>query len=192
MALWGRKEPGGEKSSPPAGATEPAVRPVTPVAVPQPPAPAPAATPAGTPRGGTLMEGRSATIGPSIHVKGELLGNEDLVIEGRVEGIVRLRDHHLTVGKSATILATIEAKSIRVEGNVQGDVQATERVELAPGSTVSGDITSPRVSIADGARFKGSVDMDKGPRPATAAASGGAASTATAPSAPAKPVSTSA
>lgn len=138
------------------------------------------------------MEGRSATIGPSIHVKGELLGNEDLVIEGRVEGIVRLRDHHLTVGKSATILATIEAKSIRVEGNVQGDVQATERVELAAGSTVSGDITSPRVSIADGARFKGSVDMDKGPRPVTAAASSGAASTAGASSAPPKPVGTSA
>jgi cytoskeletal protein CcmA (bactofilin family) len=108
------------------------------------------------------MEGRSATIGPSIHVKGELMGNEDLVIEGRVEGIVRLRDHHLTVGKSATILATLEAKSIRVEGNVQGDVQASERVELATGSSVVGDVTAPRVSIADGARFKGSVDMDKG------------------------------
>jgi cytoskeletal protein CcmA (bactofilin family) len=118
------------------------------------------------------MEGRSATIGPSIHVKGELMGNEDLVIEGRIEGIVRLRDHHLTVGKSATILATVEAKSIRVEGNVQGDVQASERVELAAGSSVVGDVTAPRVSIADGARFKGSVDMDKGgPRPAAAPAS---------------------
>ncbi len=118
------------------------------------------------------MEGRSATIGPSIHVKGELMGNEDLVIEGRIEGIVRLRDHHLTIGKSATILATVEAKSIRVEGNVQGDVQASERVELAAGSSVVGDVTAPRVSIADGARFKGSVDMDKGgPRPAAASAS---------------------
>lgn len=118
------------------------------------------------------MEGRSATIGPSIHVKGELMGNEDLVIEGRIEGIVRLRDHHLTIGKSATILATVEAKSIRVEGNVQGDVQASERVELAAGSSVVGDVTAPRVSIADGARFKGSVDMDKGgSRPAAASAS---------------------
>ena len=86
--------------------------------------------------------------------------------------IVRLRDHHLTIGKSATILATVEAKSIRVEGNVQGDVQASERVELAAGSSVVGDVTAPRVSIADGARFKGSVDMDKGgPRPAAASAS---------------------
>ncbi len=124
------------------------------------------------------MEGRSATIGPSIHVKGELMGNEDLVIEGRIEGIVRLRDHHLTVGKSATILATLEAKSIRVEGNVQGDVQASERVELAAGSSVVGDVTAPRVSIADGARFKGSVDMDKGgPRPATSASPASPAST---------------
>ncbi|MCU0253878.1 MAG: polymer-forming cytoskeletal protein, partial [Acidobacteria bacterium] len=71
-----------------------------------------------------------------------------------------------------TILATLEAKSIRVEGNVQGDVQASERVELAAGSSVVGDVTAPRVSIADGARFKGSVDMDKGgPRPASAPAS---------------------
>ncbi len=192
MALWGRKEPDAEKPTHPAARTEPAVKPVTPVAVNQPPAPAPAATVAGTPRGGTQMEGRSATIGPSIHVKGELLGNEDLVIEGRVEGIVRLRDHHLTVGKSATILATIEAKSIRVEGNVQGDVQAAERVELAAGSSVAGDITSPRVSIADGARFKGSVDMDKSARPATATVSGSPTSTAAASSTPAKPVGTSA
>jgi len=174
MALWGRKEPEADKPPPPAATNEPAARPATPAAVPAAPAPTPAATPAGSPRGGTHMEGRSATIGPSIHVKGELMGNEDLVIEGRVEGIVRLRDHHLTVGKSATILATLEAKSIRVEGNVQGDVQASERVELATGSSVVGDVTAPRVSIADGARFKGSVDMDKGgQRPASAPATPG-------------------
>ncbi len=188
MALWGKKEPEAEKPPFPVATNEPAARPATPAAVPAAPVSPPAATPAGAPRGGMSMEGRSATIGPSIHVKGELMGNEDLVIEGRVEGIVRLRDHHLTVGKSATILATLEAKSIRVEGNVQGDIQATERVELATGSSVVGDVTAPRVSIADGARFKGSVDMDKGgPRPSSGSTSPAPAPAAAVPVGAGKP-----
>jgi cytoskeletal protein CcmA (bactofilin family) len=108
---------------------------------------------------------RKAIIGPSIQVKGELIGNEDLVIEGRVEGVVRLKEHHLTVGKSAQVQATLEAKAIRVEGTVQGDIMAGERVELAAGSTVVGDIVAPRIIISDGARFKGTVDMDHGPAP---------------------------
>ncbi len=110
---------------------------------------------------GAAMETRRAIIGPSIQVKGELIGKEDLVIEGKVEGVVRLRDHHLVIGKTAVIEATLEAKSIRIEGTVRGDVMAGERVELASGSTLTGDIVSPRISIADGARFKGSVDMDR-------------------------------
>jgi len=110
---------------------------------------------------GASMETRKAIIGPSIQVKGELIGKEDLVIEGKVEGVVRLRDHHLVIGKTAVIEATLEAKSIRIEGTVRGDVMAGERVELATGSTLTGDIVAPRISIADGARFKGSVDMDR-------------------------------
>jgi cytoskeletal protein CcmA (bactofilin family) len=111
---------------------------------------------------------RKAVIGPSIQVKGELVGNEDLVIEGKVEGVVRLRDNHLTVGKSAEVKATLEAKAIRIEGTVNGDVLATDRIELAAGSTLVGDIVAPRIIISDGARFKGSVDMDhsRNPQPA--------------------------
>ena len=107
------------------------------------------------------METSKAVIGPSIQVKGELIGDEDLVIEGKVEGVVRLKDHHLVVGKSAQIDATLEAKSIRIEGTVRGDVIAKERVELANDSALTGDIVAPRMMIADGARFKGSVDMDR-------------------------------
>lgn len=151
MAMWGRKDQ----------------QPPSPVAAPErvtASAPQPAA-PAVPERGAAMssmgMETRRAIIGPSIHIKGELIGNEDLVIEGRVEGVVRLRDHHLTIGKSAHIQATVEAKSIRIEGTVNGDVVAGERLEVANGGTLNGDIVSPRIAIADGARFKGSVDMEK-------------------------------
>jgi cytoskeletal protein CcmA (bactofilin family) len=125
------------------------------------------------------MESRKAHIGPSIQVKGELIGSEDLVIEGKVEGVIRLREHHLTIGNQADIKATVEAKAIRIEGKVTGDVLAGEKVELASGSALLGDIVSPRITISDGARFKGSVDMDQGgqaaparsaAKPATAAA----------------------
>ncbi len=107
------------------------------------------------------MEKTRATIGPSIQIKGELIGKEDLAIEGRVEGQIKLSDNELVIGQKARIDATLEAKTIRVEGEVKGDLIATDRVELANGSTVTGDIISPRIAIADGARFKGSVDMDR-------------------------------
>ncbi|MDQ7006892.1 MAG: polymer-forming cytoskeletal protein [Acidobacteriota bacterium] len=115
------------------------------------------------------MDTTKAIIGPSIQIKGELIGKEDLVIEGHVEGVVRLLDHHLTIGSKAKIEATLEAKAIRIEGSVIGDVVAGERVELMAGSSVKGDIASPRISIADGARFKGSVDMDRSKSPQASA-----------------------
>jgi cytoskeletal protein CcmA (bactofilin family) len=147
--MWGRKDQ-----------EEPAR---TPSAQPQPQAapsrPEPAAKAA--PSKGAAVENHKAVIGPSIQVKGELIGNEDLVVEGKVEGVVRLTDHHLVIGKSAQIDATLEAKSIRIEGTVRGDVVASERVELAAGGGLTGDIAAPRMMIADGAKFKGSVDMDR-------------------------------
>ncbi|MBP7147126.1 MAG: polymer-forming cytoskeletal protein [Acidobacteria bacterium] len=139
------------------------------------------------------MDTRSAIIGPSIHVKGEIIGNEDLVVEGKVEGTIRLKDHHLTIGKSANIQATVEVKSIRVEGHVQGDVMAGERVELATGSVLQGDIAAPRIVIAEGARFKGSVDMGSGqpePAPARPAMATAGASATSGASSERKPVPT--
>ncbi len=147
MGIWGRKDQDEPKPTPQPQPRE--------VAVPRMEAPTPAA-----PAKGAVVESK-AVIGPSIHVKGELIGAEDLVVEGKVEGVVRLKEHHLIVGKSAEIDATLEAKSIRIEGTVRGDVIATERVELASGSSLMGDIISPRMMIADGARFKGNVDMDR-------------------------------
>jgi cytoskeletal protein CcmA (bactofilin family) len=149
MGMWGRKEP--EEPTKPA---EPVKREAA-TTKPEPAVPA-------APSKGAVVNPQRAVIGPSISVKGELIGDEDLVVEGKVEGVVRLKQHHLVIGTSAEIDATLEAKSIRIEGQVRGDVVATERVELAAGSALTGDITAPRMVIADGARFKGSVDMGGG------------------------------
>ncbi|MCZ6747027.1 MAG: polymer-forming cytoskeletal protein [Acidobacteria bacterium] len=98
-------------------------------------------------------------IGQSICIRGELTGDEDLTIEGRVEGKIDLKEHNLTIGPKGRIQAEIRAKSVIVRGEVNGNVHAGERVELAETGRVIGDIVSPRIIIADGARFKGSVDM---------------------------------
>lgn len=101
-----------------------------------------------------------AVIGPSIVVKGELSGNEDVLIHGRVEGKVELREHSLTVGKEGFAKANVWAKSVFIEGEVEGDLHAEDRVVIRQSGNIRGNIFSPRVSLEDGARFKGSIDMD--------------------------------
>jgi cytoskeletal protein CcmA (bactofilin family) len=106
-------------------------------------------------------------IGKSVVIKGELNGSEDLTIEGQVEGKIELRDHVLTIGPNGKIKAQLYAKSIVVLGEVIGNVVATEKVDIRENGSVEGDITSPRVAIAEGAHFRGSVDMqNKGGKPA--------------------------
>jgi cytoskeletal protein CcmA (bactofilin family) len=102
-------------------------------------------------------------IGQSICIRGELTGDEDLTIEGRVEGKIDLKEHNLTIGPNGRIQAEVTAKSVRVQGEVNGNVAAGEKVELAETGRVVGDIVAPRIVIADGARFKGSVDMSGAP-----------------------------
>ena len=106
--------------------------------------------------------GRIVNIGPSIQIKGELQGDEDLTIDGRVEGKIELRDHNLTIGPNGKIKADLHANTIVIAGDVQGNAFAKERVEIAPTGRLNGDIASPRITIADGAHFKGSVDMERG------------------------------
>jgi cytoskeletal protein CcmA (bactofilin family) len=101
-------------------------------------------------------------IGQSILVKGELSGSEDLTIDGHVEGKISLRDHNLTIGQHGRIQAELVARTVTILGTVQGNVVATEKVDIQHGGRLEGDITSPRVVIADGAHFRGKVDMDKG------------------------------
>src|SRR5262245_39188287 len=120
-------------------------------------------------RGG-MME-QTGRIGKSIVIRGELSGHEDLSIEGTVEGKIELKEHHVIVGTTGKIQAEVFAKTVNIQGEVHGNVRAEERIEIAASGTVKGDLVAPRIIIADGARFKGSVDMDKPaearPRPAT-------------------------
>lgn len=111
-----------------------------------------------------------ASIGKSLHVKGELSGNEDLVIEGTVEGKITLTGFSVTIGQTGRVAAEIHAKSVVVGGQVKGNINADERVEVSATGAMVGDVRSPRVVLADGAKFKGSVDMDPKPGSATSVA----------------------
>lgn len=119
-------------------------------------------------------------IGKSIVVKGELSGNEDLRVEGRVEGKIDLNQNLLTVGESGKVKAQIFAKTVVIIGEVLGNVTAVEKVSIQEKGVVDGDISSPRVAIAEGAHFRGSIDMrrSESAKPAVAAAAAGAASSA--------------
>src|SRR5262245_44332764 len=141
-------------------------------AAPQPPA---AGTPAPRTDGQAKpMERDVVNIGKSVVIKGELNGSEDLTIEGQVEGTIQLREHVLTIGPNGRIKAQVFAKSVIVLGEVTGNVTATEKVDIRDNGSVDGDIAAPRVAIAEGAHFRGSVDMQRskaaaGPQPAKAA-----------------------
>src|SRR5437016_5758392 len=100
-------------------------------------------------------------IGKSVFIKGELTGDEDLTIEGRVEGKIELKDHNLIIGPNGKINAEINAKSVTVIGSVVGNINASDIIEIKPSGSVMGDVKAPRISIADGAHFKGSVDMQR-------------------------------
>jgi cytoskeletal protein CcmA (bactofilin family) len=106
-------------------------------------------------------------IGKSVVIKGELSGSEDLTIEGQVEGKIELKDNVLTIGPNGKIKAQVFAKALIVLGEVTGNVTASEKVEIRDGGSVDGDIISPRVAIAEGAHFRGSVDMQRKAAPAS-------------------------
>jgi len=100
-------------------------------------------------------------IGKSVVIKGELSGSEDLTIEGHVEGKIELKDNVLTIGPNGRIKAAVFAKAVIVLGEVNGPIAASEKVDIRDGGSVDGDIVSPKVAIAEGAHFRGSVDMQK-------------------------------
>ena len=100
-------------------------------------------------------------IGKSVIIKGELNGSEDLTIEGQVEGKIELRQNVLTIGPNGKIKAQVFAKSVIILGEVTGNVTATEKVDIRDNGSVDGDIAAPRVAIAEGAHFRGSIDMQR-------------------------------
>lgn len=103
--------------------------------------------------------GERATIGRSITIKGEVTGDEDLLIQGRVDGSVHLQQNSVTVGPEGEVKADITGRMVTVEGRVVGNLKADEQVILRSSAVVQGDITAPRVVLEDGARFRGGVDM---------------------------------
>jgi cytoskeletal protein CcmA (bactofilin family) len=109
----------------------------------------------------TTSSGGTARLGASLHIKGEITGNEDLVIDGSVEGLVQLEDRRLTVGASARVTADVIAREVCVYGNVKGNQRARDRIEIKKDGSVVGDLTTARIMIEDGAYFKGSIEIDK-------------------------------
>jgi cytoskeletal protein CcmA (bactofilin family) len=101
-----------------------------------------------------------AMIGASIHIDGDLRGEEDLLIEGEVNGTVQLKNNSLTIGPQGKVRADVYAQSIIVDGFMEGDLYGSERVAIRKSAQVRGNVTSPRVSLEEGAKFKGAIEMD--------------------------------
>jgi cytoskeletal protein CcmA (bactofilin family) len=139
-----------------------AVRPASgPTNVPPAPAPVAAGSPGLRSEASHSMEKDIVNIGKSVVIKGELNGSEDLTIEGHVEGTIQLKDHVLTIGPNGRIKAQVFAKAVIVLGEVTGNVTASDKVDIRDNGSVDGDIVAPRVAIAEGAHFRGSVDMQR-------------------------------
>jgi len=155
---WGRRnEP---VRTEPTGSSKAAVAPQAEIAVAKPDA-KPDGVPAAKPDAMNVEPKESSlhSIGTSVQVKGELTGSEDVRIDGSFEGIIALPDHRLQVGRTGRVHADVDARAVVVEGEVVGNIHAEDRVEVAATGSVFGDICAARVVLADGARFKGSIDM---------------------------------
>ncbi len=108
---------------------------------------------------GAPVSANLAQIGKSVVIKGELSGSEDLYVDGQVEGSIALKGNSLTVGPNGQVKANVEAKGVVVQGKLDGNVQASDRVELRKSAVVNGDISTQRISIEEGAYLKGKVDI---------------------------------
>ncbi len=100
-----------------------------------------------------------ANIGKSISIKGDVLGDEDTVIEGRVEGRIELKNHHLTIGANGDVQGEVAAKQVTIVGRVAGNVVATERIELRDSGRIEGDLTTPRLLVQEGSQMNGKISM---------------------------------
>ena len=152
MSVWKRNE--NEYAPPPAAAA-----PTPPPVQQQSPAPPPVAAaraPEPPPRARV-----AATIGPSIAIKGDVTGEEDLIVEGRIEGKILLKANSVTIGRNGRVKANVYANSITVEGEVEGDLIGKDEVVIRQSGKVKGNVAAPRVVLDSGARFQGSIDMEQ-------------------------------
>lgn len=118
-------------------------------------------TPVAAPRNAVINSTEQATIGKSLVIKGEVTGSESLYIDGRVEGTINLPGNRVTVGRNGQIQANINAKELVVLGKVKGNITASDRVDIRNEGSLAGDVVCQRISIEDGAYFKGSIDIRK-------------------------------
>src|SRR5512135_168192 len=122
-------------------------------------------TPAAAPRNASMNSQDQATIGKSLVIKGEVTGSESLYIDGRVEGSINLSGNRVTVGRNGVVSANINAREIVVLGKVRGNLTASDRVDIRSDGSLTGDVIAARISIEDGAFFKGGIDIRKGGQP---------------------------
>ena len=149
MALFRNRGEGEEKAPEGPAAPRPSVPPVA----------SPRAPAAGRQTGGVEM----ANIGKSIRVKGDVEGDEDTVVEGKVEGRVSLKGHHLTIGPNGDVQGEVTANQVTVVGRVSGNVIATERLEIKDSGRIDGDLYAPRLLVAEGAVINGKIEMKERP-----------------------------
>src|SRR5512142_859908 len=126
-----------------------------------PAAPAVEPTPATAPRNASVNSQDQATIGKSLVIKGEVSGSESLYIDGRVEGSINLSGNRVTIGRNGVVSANINAREIVVMGKVKGNLVAQDRVDIRNEGSLTGDVVAQRISIEDGAFFKGGIDIRK-------------------------------
>src|ERR1035441_25533 len=132
-----------------------------PAAAPPEPIPQTPPAPAVGPARPAASTGEQATIGKGLFIKGEITGSESLYIDGKIEGTINLPGNRLTVGRNGQVNAAINAREIVVLGKVRGNVAATDRVDIRAEGSLTGDVAAARISIEDGAFFKGGIDIRK-------------------------------
>ncbi len=147
--MWKPNQPGPAPAAP----ETPRPSPLAPQAPTESRGPASPATPG--------VPGDQATIGKSLFVKGELSGSESLYIDGKVEGAINLPGNRVTIGRNGQVAASISAREIVVLGKVRGNCQASDRVDIRSEGSLTGDVVAARISIEDGAFFKGGIDIRK-------------------------------
>ncbi|MBV8068467.1 MAG: polymer-forming cytoskeletal protein [Acidobacteriaceae bacterium] len=108
-----------------------------------------------------MVRGGSAALGKNVTVKGQIFAREDLTIDGEVEGTVECHEHRLTIGPNARVQAGLKAREIIIHGSIQGNVDATDKIDIKKEAKLVGDIKTSRIVIEDGAYFKGSIDISK-------------------------------
>ena len=115
--------------------------------------------PSATPSAPSSMGGTTSYLGPGLHIKGEIIGNEDLKLDCKVEGLISIGGFRLTVGPSAHLIADIVAREAVISGEVNGDIRACDRIEIMKSASIVGDVSTGKITIEEGAYFNGGVEI---------------------------------